>query len=183
MRRQLTAREWMLLAVLGILLLASGYMLLFYNPMTQERDRCLNEAEICRMQIEALQQRLEEKHQMERELEKLFAADPPPLSIADYDNLKPVMFELNSILAGTREYSLSFSTVDTSQNIVRRAISISFSVDSYEAAKSVLRQLHDSDYRCMLDSLSLSLHENGGTSVNGTIVYFEYQKTPHSLVK
>ena len=89
MRRQLTTREWMLLALLGVILLASGYMLLFYMPMTAERDRCLGEAESCRAEIEAAQLRLEEKRRMERELEALFSAGEPPRSIADYDNLSP----------------------------------------------------------------------------------------------
>ena len=59
MRRQLTTREWMLLALLGVILLISGYMLLFYMPMTAERDRCLGETESRRTEIEAARLRLE----------------------------------------------------------------------------------------------------------------------------
>ena len=182
MRRQLTTREWMLLALLGVILLISGYMLLFYMPQTAERDRCLGETESCRMEIEAAQLHLEEKRRMERELEALFSSETPPLSIADYDNLQPVMFELNSILASTEDYSLSFSTVDTSQAIVRRSISISFTTGTYEAAKAVLQQLHDSPFRCMLDSVSITTNqgERDTVAVNGTIVFFEYQANPQA---
>ena len=117
---------------------------------------------------------------MERELEELFAAETPPLSIADYDNLKPVMFELNSILASTQDYSLSFSTVDASQAIVRRSISMSFTTGTYESAKAVLQQLHDSAFRCMLDSVNVSVGqgEQDAVSVSGNIVFFEYQAEP-----
>ena len=165
MRRQLTTREWMLLALLGVILLVSGYMLLFYIPQTTERDRCIGETEACRM---------------ERELEALFSAETPPLSIADYDNLQPVMFELNSILASTADYSLSFSTVDASQAIVRRSISMSFTTGSYESAKAVLQQLHDSAFRCMLDSVNISIGqgERDTVLVSGSIVFFEYQAEP-----
>ena len=106
----------------------------------------------------------------------------PPLSIADYDNLQPVMFELNSILASTQDYSLSFSTVDASQTIVRRSISIAFTTDSYASAKAVLQQLHDSSYRCMLYSVSLNLGRDaqGPVTVSGTIVFFEYQANPQA---
>lgn len=176
MRRQLTAREWMLLALLGIILVVSGYILLFYIPQTTERDRCLSEAESCRLQTEAFQIRLEDKRRMERELEVLFAQEIPPLSLAPYDNLQPVMFELNTVLSGTQDYSLSFASLDASQRIVRRSIAMTFTTGSYGFAKAVLQQLHDSDYRCMLDSVNLSMdRENGGVSVSGTIVYFEYQ--------
>ena len=180
MRRQLTAREWVLLALLGVILLISGYMLLFYIPQTSERDRCLAETETVRMETEAARFRLEEKRRMERELKELFAAETPPLSIADYDNLQPVMFELNSVLASARDYSLSFSTVDASQTIVRRSISITFTTDSYLSAKAVLQQFHDSAYRCMLDGISVNIGQDrqGGVTVSGNIVFFEYQASP-----
>lgn len=86
------------------------------------------------------------------------------------------MFELNAILQSAQEYSLSFGTVDTEQSIVRRRISLSFTSGSYEQAKAVLQQLHDSAYRCMLDDLRLSLDngQRGDVTVNGSIVFFEY---------
>ncbi len=183
MRRKLTAREGMLLVLLAVMVVVSGYVMLFYMPMTSKRDRCLSEEESCRVEIEALQVRLEEKRRMERELEELFSGEVPPLSIADYDNLKPIMFELNTILAATRDYTLSFSTVDASQTIVRRSIALTFSADSYADARNVLQQLHDSAFRCMLDSLSLDLvyeWEDGEVSVDATIVYFEYQEQPQA---
>jgi len=180
MRRQLTAREWILLGVLLVVMVISGYLMLFYMPMTTERDRCISETAACRTEIEAAQLRLEEKRRMERELEELFSGEIPPLSIADYDNLQHVMLELNTILAPTKDYSLSFSTVDASQTIVRRSIILTFTAGSYEAAKTVLQQLHDSAYRCMLDDVSLSMdrEESGAVSVDGTIVFFEYQSRP-----
>lgn len=177
MRRGLSAREWVLLGLLAVIALVSGYILLFYSPMTLRRDNARGEAELSRTQIEAAGVRVEEKRRMERELEELFARESQPARMADYDNLQPVMLELNTILAGTEDYSLSFGTVDTANPIVRRTISISFSAGSYQAAKAVLQQLHDSSYRCMLDSLNLNLeHGDSGVSVSGNIVFFEYRK-------
>ena len=121
--------------------------------------------------------RLEEKRRMERELEALFAQEEPPLGLAPYDNVQAVMFELNTILSQTQEYSLSFGTVDTEQSIVRRSISLNFTCGSYEDAKAVLQQLHDSDYRCMLDNIAVSMGQTASdlVTVSGTIVFFEYQ--------
>ena len=177
MRRELTGREKLLLVVLGILLAVSGYFLLFYTPMKEERERCLAETENCTIQIEAANIRLEEKRRMERELEELFSKEPPPLSIPDYDNREPVMFELHSILTAAMDYSLSFSTVDASQTIVRRSISMNFTAPGYEAARDILRKLHDCSYRCLLDNLVISF-AGDSVSVNGTIVFFEYRKDP-----
>lgn len=177
MKRKLTAREWMLIGIFGILVIVCGYIMLFYNPTTSARDAALAEAESCKEQTQAAQIRLAEKQRMERELDELFARNPNPLSLADYDNLQPVMVELNSILASTQNYSLNFATVDASKSLVRREISVNFTCDSYTIAKNVLQRLHDSSYRCMLNNVSINLGQasDGKTSVNGSIVFFECQ--------
>lgn len=176
MKRSLTAREWILLGLLGVVALVSGYVMLFYMPMTARRDAAREETELCRLQAEAAQVRLEEKRRMERELEELFAGEGEHVRLADYDNLQPVMLELNTVLSETEDYSLSFGTVDASWTIVRRSISLSFTSGSYEAARATLRQLCGSAYRCLLDSVDLSISgENGGSvSVNGVLLFFEY---------
>lgn len=177
MKRKLTAREWILLGVLAVLAAVSGYVMLFYMPVTTQRDNAINEAELCRLELEAAQLRLEEKRRMERELEEIFAQSEDPLSLAPYDNLQPVMMELNAILDGAEDYSLSFGTVDTEEPIVRRSISMTYTTGSYAAARDILQRLHDSAYRCMLDSVGISVGQegNGSVTVDSTIVFFEYQ--------
>ena len=176
MKRKLTPREWMLLGVLAVLVVVVGYITLFYVPTTDARDAALAETETCKQQTEAAQIRLAEKKRMERELEEIFEQNPNPLALADYDNLQPVMVELNTILAATENYSLSFATGDASQSVIRREISISFTCSSYATAKTVLQRLHDSMYRCMLNNVTISGGRDGGsTSVSGSIVYFECQ--------
>lgn len=177
MKRSLTAREWILLGVLAVVAAVSGYVMLFYLPVTAQRDAAREETELCRLQIEAAQLRLTEKRRMERELEELFAREESPRSLAAFDNLQPVMLELHTILADTRDYSLSFGTVDTEEPIVRRSISLSYTAGSYAAAREILQRLHDSAYRCMLDSVSVSVGQEGDglVSVDSTIVFFEYQ--------
>ncbi len=176
MKRRMTARELVLLGILAVILLTSCYVMLFYLPVTAELERLANEIELCRTQLTAAQQRAEEKQRMERELEELLSQPEPPLEMPAYDNLQQVMFELNAILASTEEYALSFGTVDAGESIVHRRISLSFTSGSYDQAKAVLQQLHDSMYRCMLDDLRLSLPsgQRDGVTVSGSIVFFEH---------
>lgn len=176
MKRHLTARELVLLGILAVILLVSGYVMLFYMPVTAELDRLEGETELCYAQLAVARQRLEEKQRMERELTEMFAQPDPPLEMPPYDNLQPVMFELNTILSSTEEYSLSFGAVDTGESIVHRRISLSFTGGSYAQARAVLQQLHDSMYRCMLDDLRLSFDndQESGVAVSGSIVFFEY---------
>lgn len=176
MKQRLTTRELVLLGVLVVILLVSCYVMLFYMPMTAELEQLKDDTELCRTQLTAAQQRSEEKQRMERELAELFARPELPRGMPAYDNLQQVMFELNAILASTEEYSLSFGSVDTGESIVHRRISLSFTSSSYERAKAVLQQLHDSAYRCMLDDLRLSMGSDRESSVtvSGSIVFFEY---------
>ena len=177
MKRKLTAREWMLLGVLAVLALASGYIMLFYTPMTQRRDAAIEETAQYQEQVSAAQLRMEEKRRMEQELETIFENDPDPIGLARYDNIQPVMMELHTILSAANDYSLSFSTVDAEGgDIVRRDIALSFISGTYEEAKAILQSLKNSAYRCMIDTVNISFGQEGdGVTVNGTIAFFEYQ--------
>lgn len=84
------------------------------------------------------------------------------------------MFELNSILKNSQSYSLSFGTVDSSQSIVRRSISMQFTAVNYDAAKDILQQLHDSQYRCLLNDVNIA-SGTADVSVTASIIFFEHQ--------
>lgn len=176
MKRQLTFRERFLLALLGAVALISGYVMLIYMPLTSRRDRALEETEMIYMQTDAAAVRLTQKRQMERELSEIFAENERPVGLAPYDNIQSVILELNSILDAASEYSLSFGTVDTSEAIVRRNISLSFTGDSYATVRAILEDLCDSAYRCMLDDVNIAMYDrqDGTVSVSGAIVFFEY---------
>lgn len=184
MKRKLSTREWVLLAVLAVIALVSAYVMLFYIPTTTARDNALAETETVRDELEALQLRQGQKERMEREIDELFAQGAEPLALASYDNLQNVMLELNATLANAGDYNLSFPTVDASESVVRREISVSFRCDSYATAKRVLQQLHDSRYRSVLDTVAIAFARSDNNrnnrqevtdpfAVSCTIVYFE----------
>ncbi len=179
MTRNLTPREWLLLAILAVLLLVSSYLMFFYLPMSTERDNLQRDIESSRLELEVAQIQVENKQRMEQELAQIFAQNPNPIGLAHYDNVQAVMLELHSILQAADDYALSFSTVDASQKIVRRSISLNFTSGSYASARQILQRLNDSAYRCMLESLSININPNrnraNSVAVNGVIVFFEYQ--------
>lgn len=174
MRRKLTARETFLLGVLLVLGVVSAYITLFYNP-TKADIESMNQQYLDNQDLlTAAAQKLEDKRQMQRELDELFSQPAPPLSIAPFNNLQPLMFELNGILADTQEYDLNFGTVDTENTIVERHIALRFITPDYASAYGVLDRLHQSSYRCMLDGLSVVVND-GSVTTDVALVYFEYQ--------
>lgn len=175
--RKLTLRERVLLLLLAILAAASGYVLLFYMPTTQ-RLASLN-TQIAQSQelVAQLDAKLASQRQMEQQLEQLIAQDAQVPYMPAYDNLQAVMVELHTILAGCREYSLSFQSEQGENNIFYRHVSIPFTCGSYEQAQEILQKLHDSTLRGLLEDTQLSQQEDGTVNVLATITFFEYQTT------
>lgn len=177
MKKQLSGREIFLLMLLLIIVVVGGYVTLYYTPMKDEAERLEADRIACEEQLVPALARIEEKKRMEQEL-KILEANPDFQELAQYDNQKAVMIELNAILQATDQYSLSFGTVDVGKgdSLVRRRISLNFTASSYDRAKRVLDELHSSMFRCMLDDLSISLGDGGNlASVAVTMVYFEYK--------
>jgi cell division protein FtsL len=143
--RRLSTREKTLLCILLVLALVGGYIVLFYTPTQDRLTELENKIAQTEDDILTAQVKVERKKAMERELDALFAQDSEPLSLAAYDNIQAVMFELNSILGRAEEYSLNFSSVDTESTIIRRNISLRFRAGSYASAKEILQLLHDGD--------------------------------------
>ena len=165
MRRKLNPRELMLLIILLVLALGSAYYLLFYTPTRDELDSLDASILATEDAIETDRLRVVERDRMKAELDEIFANDPDPSSMAPYDNSRNVMHELHAILAETTDYSLSFAnaTASDSGDVVRRNVSLNFTCPGYSAAKEILQKLHDSQYRCLLSNLSVSLRERAHT--------------------
>ena len=122
MDREFTPREKGMLLVLAVLLLALGYMKLFYAPVQQAVED--NQQRQTELQDQALieQTRALKMQVMEKELEELKAGNAvPDAQVPDYDNVQRVMIELNAILARAQEYSLAFDDVSLDDSgLVRR---------------------------------------------------------------
>lgn len=172
--RKLSIRERVLLLLLAIIAVVSGYVLLFYMPTTQ-RMEALN-AQIAQSQKLAAQldTKLATQQQMQKELNQLSEQDSQVPYMPAYDNLQAVMVELHTILADCLEYSLSFQSTQGEDNVFCRQVSIPFTCSSYEQARAVLQKLHDSSLRGLLGDTQLSQQKDGTVQVSASMTFFEY---------
>ena len=164
MDREFTPREKGMLLVLAVLLLALGYMKLFYAPVQQAVTE--NQQRQTELQDQALieQDRALKMRTMEKELEELKASNAvPDAQVPDYNNAKRVMVELNAILARAREYSLSFDDVslDEDSGLVRRPVELTFKTADYAAAREIINDLYHCRYRCSIQDVSIYADEDG----------------------
>ena len=164
MDREFTPREKGMLLVLAVLLLALGYMKLFYAPVQQAVTE--NQQRQTELQDQALieQDRALKMRTMEKELEELKASNAvPDAQVPDYNNAKRVMVELNAILARAREYSLSFDDVslDEDSGLVRRPVELTFKTADSPSHRDIINDLYHCRYRCSIQDVSIYADEDG----------------------
>lgn len=184
MIRKLTAREKVLLSILGVLLVGVLYYLLFYVPMTNRTKDLQSEIADLESQIATSQARGQKMQHMEAELKTIFEKNPNPPALARYDNSNALMSQLNAILAAASSYNLTFAAVDTSTPVISRGINLTFTAESYFTARSILDQIQNGKYRCLIRDLSVTIgggrmiDGTGGTShtvfVTANLTYYEY---------
>ena len=175
MDREFTPREKGMLLVLAVLLLALGYMKLFYAPVQQAVED--NQQRQTELQDQALieQTRALKMQVMEKELEELKAGNAvPDAQVPDYDNVQRVMIELNAILARAQEYSLAFDDVSLDDSgLVRRPVELTFKTADYAAAREIINDLYHCRYRCSIQDDATDITAAPGAVTQLTAVFLE----------
>jgi Tfp pilus assembly protein PilO len=193
MMTKMSPRERTLLVIFAILLVGALYYLFFLSPLQSKTDAVTAQIADTEDEMDAAQIKLQQKKTMQDELDKIFAdANGDPTKIPDYDNVQAVIQELNKILSESDQYTLDFGELEDSTNsIIRRPVSLSFSCSSYDAVRSILEQLGSSEFRSLITDVSITNNEemsgnytaagndgNYAYSVSAQINFYEYSETP-----
>ena len=203
-KSKLSGREALLLVFLVVLLIGVVYYMGFYKPLQAELSSISVQCADTDNQIMVANAKLGSMSKMQQELDEVFARPAEEITeIAPYDNKEIVLTQLNGILARTQEYSLSFSDPEINEDgTVRRNVSMEFHCADYEDAKSVIRDLTECPWRCVVNNLTITAednimghiveetepaegeeeaetqpeHEFSGVTVSATITFFESTK-------
>ena len=179
-KAKLTARESVMLVFLVVLLVGVGYYMGFYTPLQNDLSSIAMRSAETDTAITTAMTKVKKMNDMQAELDEIFARPADEITeIAPYDNKEVVLNQLYGILGRTRDYSLNFTDPEVQDDgTVRRNISMSFNCDSYKAAKNVIRDLTDSQWRCLVSNLSVACQDGDvmqyGVTVTATITFFEH---------
>ena len=179
-KNKLSLRETLMLVFLVVLLIGVGYYMGFYTPLQDEMASIASQSADCDTMITASMTKVAKMNEMQAELDEIFARPADEITeIAPYDNKEVVLNQLYGILGRTSEYSLSFVDPQVQEDgTVRRNISMKFTCESYAAAKEVIDDLTDSQWRCLVNNLAISCPEEDmmqyGVDVTATITFFEH---------
>ncbi|NLD20523.1 MAG: hypothetical protein GX663_09850 [Clostridiales bacterium] len=173
LNRAFTKREKILMIVLAIILFSIAY----YKFIVVDVNRTVEKYDIAEIQE---QYDIEEakaislKH-MKAEME---SGKESGSYVPSYNNMKQLIYELNSILGNADTYDIAFADPVKEGNTVRRNADITFSVAGFNSAKAVIDNIHNCKFRCLIREISLSTSEgtgvkSGSVSVSVNVTFFE----------
>lgn len=157
MKREFTRRENVLLLILTVLLLFTGYMKLFSAPLNARLEAARDRLADAESTLTVEQAKLSQKEQMEAQLDKLKqSGSAQTAEIPDYNNIDQVMIRLGAILGAAKSYGLTFSDLQYADSLVIRPIKMTFTAGNYTAARKILTNLDQCGYRCTLSDLTVA---------------------------
>lgn len=166
-----------LLLILVIVLMAVGYVVFFYLPI-QERIEAADtsdlEAEIQTEQIKARQ-----ISKMKAEINGNKESGQP--MVPAYNQFRSETEEINRIFANAYNFSFQYSEPQIDGMQIRRAMNITFDAESYDKAVSMIHEVLNGPYRCIIEDLSIQdnaeHHENEEADIRRDPVSVSFQLT------
>lgn len=185
MNRSLTTKEKFTFVILALIVVLALWYLFFYTPTQVSIESLKVQQQEIQDQTDVLNVQLATYRKWQDELGlDLDSTSDDFAKIADYNNIRELTAELNAILAESTSYSMSFAQLSTPEeqgkDCYRRDVKLTFATRNYEAARSILKKLNESQYGCLLQDLAITDSQDSdgenSVSVNASISFFEYSK-------
>lgn len=164
-----STREKVLIAVLAVIVLALlWYVFIFQNIDSQVKKI---DGEIASVQetLTIDNAKLAQQKKMEDAIARYVASGAHVTEVPKYDNIQNVMNQLNEVLAGTVNYSMTFDQIEPGENnTIERGVTLTFGCGSYGEAVDILTSLARGQYPCRINDCSIS-DNTSSTSRTGNI--------------
>lgn len=157
----LSKREKALVLVLALVLVAVAWFALVFQRTSEEIASLDGEIANVQSEIGISQTRAAQVDAMKAAIAERKEAGEQPVEVPAYDNMTPLMGELNGVLGAADTYSISFDDVDvdSASGYVQRGVRIEFGCGSYDVAKAIVNSLANGAFPCIIDEVSIT--DNG----------------------
>ena len=152
LNRSFSTSEKVLMLVLAVLLVVACYYFLVVKNVAD--TIAANEDRLADIEISINAQEMLAADRARMKAEALGEDGTLPV-VAVYDNIRNELNELNALMGGATTYNLSFAQPTVEDKLVRREVTVSFTVPDYAAALDVVRQLENGTYRCEITDFSV----------------------------
>lgn len=181
-------REKALMLVLAIVLVGIAWYMLVFQHTNNEIIRLDGEISTAQTEAQLAMTRSQQMQVMQEAIAEYEAAGATVTEVPTYDNMTPLMTELNGIMGATTNYTLSFDDLDRESvnGYVLRGVRADYACGSYAEAEAVVTALANGAFPCRIDTVSI---KNGAsssrTSTSGApvsasvhVIFFEKTSAP-----
>ena len=180
LNRRFTPRERALLFVLALILVALVYFVAVDNPVRTGLQTARIEQDSLEIQVLAVENRVMEIFQMQRELDEMEQRGEVVSRMLSYNGENREIDFLHTTLADTLDYYIGFNQVTREGDLIRREFSLQYRAASYDAAVAVMRKLEESRIRCLVGDVSMNpasdvrtISGGGQVMVNCSATFYE----------
>lgn len=158
-------REKVLVGGLIVVVVILLWYLFVFQRTNEDISRINSEISNIQQENVVNEQMIANMKNMQESIDKHKARGDSTITIPTYDNIKPLMAELDGVLGATTTYSIAFDDLDlSSSEYVLRPVKITFGCDSYETVEGVANALAKGGFPCVISELSFTDNTNTGTS-------------------
>lgn len=172
MSRDFTRTEKILIIVLALILLGLAYYQFVDRPVRQSIANAQAEADMLQTELSAAQARLAAAQKVKNSMDELEASGQMSW-MGSYNNSKAEVAFLNSILADTLQYSVSFANVTRAGDQIRRSFTLEYRTASYASAHEIMARLCLSHDRCLVSDASCFQDRDGVVVVRQAATFYE----------
>jgi len=172
MSREFTAKEKILIAVLAIGLLFLVYYRFVYLNINTALTNANAEAQSLQTELDVANTRIDQAEKMRQELSGI-GSTGVLAKMGSYNNSKMETAFLNTVLANVSDYSVTFDDVTRDGDLIRRNFTLRYVTPGYSAAESVMKELENGEYRCLVSDVDCEVDANGVTTVTLIGTFYE----------
>ncbi len=173
--RAFTRKEKILIVILAVILIGLAYYYFVDRNVRSALEEAKQSIETNQAELDISNAQLLRLNSMDQELNSYEAGGAS--YIASYNNVNEEIAMLDRILSGTADYNISLQDPVLSGELIRRNVSIRFTVGSFDSALSVIRAFSSSDLRNIIQDISYSsaVTRDGyeSVTVNMTVTFYE----------
>lgn len=184
-----STREKALLAIFAVIVLALLWYIFIFQNIDNQVKKIEGEIATAQETLTIDNAKLTQKKQMEDAIARYVASGARITEVPKYDNIQNVMNQLNVVLAGTANYSMTFDQIEPgNSNTIERGVTLTFGCGSYTEAVDILTSLARGQYPCRINDCSISDNTtstsrtgnigtgNANYSVTAHLIYIESTK-------
>ena len=169
-----TMKEKVLMVILGLVVVAAVWYLMFLTPTQEEIANLQEEQKTIAEEDQTVKDQIAVFKKWQEQLGLDLDSDSDDFTkIADYNNLVQMTDELNQIFVPADSYNLNFETPARGEKYYRRNIQVSFTAGSYETARGILENLDAMEHGCFLSDVTFTV-SGEQVSVGLKMSIFEY---------